>query len=258
LTFFFPYVKIRRFDRKQSTINEQEATGNTEWLKQWMESEQSWENDNRSISQRRDSIRDTDIQSLQTHPTTPQSRRHSLHVSSPLKYGISHLSPMTPSFCNTARSLQVQSVSPRCLRDYRSHSMTTTPSLRSNCPSTISSYRYKPSASTMPNYMAATESAKAKARSQSAPRHRLSMSERSEQGGSVKKRLSYPMPESHCDCTIYNDYSCPSERLRSPSFRSVQGEGCGVERGPLFSCYTESIGGEISPASTSHIRRWLT
>ncbi|KAJ8424021.1 hypothetical protein Cgig2_001724 [Carnegiea gigantea] len=251
--------QIRRFDRSQSLINEQETNQNAEWLKHWVESEQSWEYDKKSISQRGDSITDLGIESLQTHLTTPQRRRHSLHVSSPLNCGTAHQSPMTPSLCNTARRLHVQSASPRCLRDYRSHSTTTTPSLRTNCPSTVSSYRYKPGGATMiPNYMAATESAKAKSRSLSTPRHRLSMTERSERGCSVKKRLSYPMPESHSDCTIYNDYGYSSENLRSPSFRSVQGGGCGVEKGSLCSCYTDSTGGEVSPASTSHIRRWLS
>ncbi|KAL2536312.1 IQ-domain 18 [Forsythia ovata] len=44
----------------------------------------------------------------------------------------------------------------------------------------------------MPNYMAATESAKSRIRSQSAPRQRPSTPERERMG--AKKRLSFPVP----------------------------------------------------------------
>lgn len=50
----------------------------------------------------------------------------------------------------------------------------------------------------VPNYMAATESAKARSRSQSAPRYRNSTSTpEKDRTGSVKKRLSFPVPDSH-------------------------------------------------------------
>lgn len=107
----------------------------------------------------------------------------------------------------------------------------------------------------MPNYMAATESAKARFRSQSATRQRPSTPER-ERSGSVKKRLSYLVPEPYSNVGIGG--SGFGQNLRSPSFKSVQAGFLGVEHGSnLSSCYTESVGGEISPCSTTDLRRWF-
>ncbi|KAF2313530.1 hypothetical protein GH714_011483 [Hevea brasiliensis] len=164
-----------------------------------------------------------------------------------------HQSPITPSPCKT-KPLQVRSASPRCAKEEKCYSAALTPSLGSR-------YRYGMCASggtataAMPNYMAATQSAKARARSQSAPRHRPSTPDR-ERSGTAKKRLSYPAPEPHCGIRI--DYSSFSQNLRSPSFKSVQGGCFGMEHRSNYStCYTESIGGgEISPCSTTDLR-WL-
>lgn len=104
----------------------------------------------------------------------------------------------------------------------------------------------------MPNYMAATESAKARIRSQSAPRQRPSTPER-DRPGSAKKRLSFPIPD---------PYAGNGQNLRSPSFTSVNESSyayMGVEQQSNYSSYyTESIaGGEVSPCSTTDLRRWL-
>ncbi|GFZ04976.1 hypothetical protein Acr_17g0005480 [Actinidia rufa] len=108
----------------------------------------------------------------------------------------------------------------------------------------------------VPNYMAATESAKARFRSQSATKQRPSTLER-ERSGLVKKRLSYPTPEPHNNGGI--DCSGFRQNFRSPSLTSVKARFVGMEQGSnLSSCYTDSIGGEISPCSTTDLRRrWL-
>ncbi|KMT12488.1 hypothetical protein BVRB_5g104150 [Beta vulgaris subsp. vulgaris] len=234
--------QIRRFDRK--TCMNDEENKDSEWLSQWLESKEYSENNNRlTTTQRIEAIKDIEMESLQPHLRTPSTRRHSLHVaSSPLN---NTTRPTTP-FLHEIRPRQVQSASPRCAKaGFRSHSAANTPSLRVSCPT-----------ATTPNYMAATESAKARARTQSTPRQRHSTSDR-ERGGSAKKRLSFPLPEPHYKGSIYTDYSRFSQNLRSPSFRSVQeGLHC-VEKGTTCSSsYTDLTGGEISPASTTHLRRW--
>ncbi|RAL47648.1 hypothetical protein DM860_011386 [Cuscuta australis] len=95
---------------------------------------------------------------------------------------------------------------------------------------------------TMPSYMATTESAKARTRSQSAPRHRAP-SKVLENAGPAKKRLLYPIPDPDAG-TGY----C----LRSPSFKSV---ASGYEHHSNYSSplYTESVGGAIS---SRDLRRW--
>nr|GMC95758.1 protein IQ-DOMAIN 1-like [Ipomoea batatas] len=125
---------------------------------------------------------------------------------------------------STERREPLRSTSPRRLE--KSYSTANTPCLRSTTRSHTAASRYSISANEVaaataathipvPNYMAATESAKARVRSQSAPRQRPSTPER-ERIGSVKKRLSYLIPEPYPLNTGY------SQNLRSPSFKSVQ------------------------------------
>ncbi|KAJ6410934.1 hypothetical protein OIU84_007649 [Salix udensis] len=128
-----------------------------------------------------------------------QHRPSSYSVASPLyKNHSSTLSqPVTPSLSKTRTLHQVHSASPRCLREGRNNVMdSTTP------------------AASMPSYMAATASAKARIRSQSAPRQRASTPER-ENSGSAKKRLSFPVPgpATSNGGNMVDDYS-----LRNPSF----------------------------------------
>ncbi|KAL3645505.1 Protein of unknown function (DUF4005) [Castilleja foliolosa] len=180
--------------------------------------------------------------------SVPQSPHH--HIRSPI----------------TKPGPQVRPSSPRSLikDDEKSYSTANTPSLRSVTQRVNSNISSNSSiCSSMPNYMAATESAKARIRWQSAPRYRPSTPERERSGygsgsgsGLVKKRLSYPIPEPYC---VNFGFECDglSRDMRSPSFKSVQGGYVGMEERSNYSCYTESIGGEISPCSTTDLRRWL-
>ncbi|CAL9232351.1 unnamed protein product [Arabidopsis halleri] len=113
--------------------------------------------------------------------------------------------PATPPSCRTSRSFAVRSASPRI-------------------PCSPSSMQ--------PNYMSATESAKAKARTQSTPRRRPM---------TAKKRLCYAEEES----------------LRSPSFKSAY-NGClwGDHESDYSCCYGDGFAGKISPCSTTELR-WL-
>lgn len=103
--------------------------------------------------------------------------------------------------------------------------------------------------------MAATESAKARIRSQSAPRQRPSTPERDRAGSAAKKRLSFPAPDPYNVGVGYGNYG---HSLRSPSFKSVAASHIGLEHQSNYSsCCTESLGGEVSPSSTGDLRRWL-
>uniref|UniRef100_A0A5B7C0A3 DUF4005 domain-containing protein n=1 Tax=Davidia involucrata TaxID=16924 RepID=A0A5B7C0A3_DAVIN len=249
---------------------EVEERGN--WLGQWMATKQ-WESSSRRASaDRRESIKTVEIDTSRPYcysSSTPnfrklQSQRQPIStvcVDSPCQRAPyhHHQHPFTPSPCKTKPPV-VRSASPRCQKEEKSYSsVANTPRLGSST-TTTTQYCFNATAGNgMPNYMAATESAKARVRSQSAPRQRPSTPERErererERGGSAKKRLSYPVPvpEPHTTTTF-------SQSLRSPSFKSVQAVHVGMERqSNVSSCYTDSIiGGEISPCSTTDLKRWL-
>lgn len=202
----------------------------------------------------------------QHHNQRPSSPSHSRAHHTQSQYQSQHhqhLPPTTPS-PSRARPIQVRSASPRCIREDRSYNgqVSHTPSLRSNYfyngnVQAVQPNNQRVGASSVttntgpkPHYMAATESAKARVRSQSAPRHRPSTPERDRPGtgsaAGVKKRLSFPNPDP------YSGMGYGSYNLRSPSFKSV------MEQQSIYSsCCTDSLGGEISPSSTSDLRRWL-
>lgn len=116
--------------------------------------------------------------------------------------------PATPPSCRATRTFGVRSASPRI-----------------PCSS--------PSSMVQPNYMSATESAKAKARTQSTPRRRPVIT--------AKKRLCYAEEGS----------------LRSPSLKSAY-NGClwGEHESDYSCCYVDGLAGKVSPCSTSDLR-WL-
>ncbi|GER56141.1 IQ-domain 17 [Striga asiatica] len=125
----------------------------------------------------------------------------------------------------------------RCQSPIRQSRATKSPQIRvkeDKCQSAANTPSLRSTVS-VPNYMAATESAKARVRWQSAPRNRP------ERERGARKRLSYPMPDPNLGV---------GQNLRSPSFKSVQAGYVGMEE-------QESVGGEISPCSTTDLRMWL-
>lgn len=260
--------KTRRNSRNPSMGSDHElGIGDRhQWLDRWMGSK-PWETRPmaRASTDQRDRVKTVEVDTSQPYTNLPPNhlRRSSYQYnnhhhqnqrnsSSPL-----HRTPITPSPSKT-RPIQVRSASPHYVREDRSYHSTQsqTPSLRSNYSfnTVLQHPRGSTSGGPMPNYMAATESAKARVRSQSAPRQRPATPER-DRSGSAKKRLSFPVPDPN-NGSVYS-----GQNLRSPSFTSVNESYAymGVEQQSNYSSYyTESIaGGEVSPCSTTDLRRWL-
>ncbi|XP_061353283.1 protein IQ-DOMAIN 17 isoform X2 [Gastrolobium bilobum] len=267
--------QIWRNGRTSSIGNEDELEERPKWLDRWMATK-PWESRGRASTDQRDPIKTVEIDTSQpysylgtnyrrSHPNyqynpNHQPQRHS--IASPLhrthQNGSIHQSPATPSPAKS-RPIQVRSASPRCVREDRSYQTSQTPSLRSNYHYIGNLYQNgrvgtSNGGAALPNYMAATESAKARIRSQSAPRQRPGTPER-DRVGSAKKRLSFPAPDPYNVGVNYGNYG---HSLRSPSFKSVGVSHFGLEQQSTYSsCCTESLGGEVSPSSTGDLRRWL-
>ncbi|KAI3439789.1 DUF4005 domain-containing protein [Psidium guajava] len=262
--------QIWRSGGHPSAGNETELEERTKWLDRWMATK-LWETESRASTDKKDPIKTVEIDTSRPYShSTPRNHRRSFHqnhihrqptpsptphsVSSPLHHRSHshhtnpslHHSPITPSPAK-ARPIQVRSASPRCYQDDRCYSAANTPSL---------AFLHRNSTA-VPNYMATTESAKARSRSQSAPRQRPSTPER-DRPGSAKKRLLYPAPDPHGGFGVGYGTGGFGQNLRSPSFKSVYSGNYtynyGGEHRSNLSCYTESAGGEISPCSTTDLR----
>ncbi|KAG9142856.1 hypothetical protein Leryth_005610 [Lithospermum erythrorhizon] len=237
------------------------------WIEKGTTTTAQWDTISRGSTDKRDSIKTVEIDTLKPYSSylSPTISRKSQYSSPHYKQTPQHIAasprqrtqnyfspkiqqPLTPS-PSRARPMHTRPASPRCSE--KSYSTANTPSLRS-----LSRGRAGDATNAaVPNYMAATESAKAKSRSQSAPRSRPSSRpstpERDIRGGVARKRLSYPVPEHEA----YGYNNLGYNNLRSPSFKSAQAGS--VEQQSEFSFYTDSIGGELSPCSTSDLRRFL-
>ncbi|CAH2039198.1 unnamed protein product [Thlaspi arvense] len=263
--------------QNRRTVGNQSAGGDHEaeleeerpkWLDRWMAT-RPW--DKRAISRasvdQRVSVKTVEIDTSQPYSRTRiGSPSRSQRPSSPSRTSHHYQSrnnfSATPSPAKS-RPILIRSASPRCQRDPKDDRDRAAYSYTSNTPSLRSNYSFTArsgcsitttmvnNAALLPNYMANTESAKARIRSQSAPRQRPSTPER-DRVGLVKKRLSFPVPPQ----PEYDD----SNSLRSPSFKSVAGSHFGgllEQQSNYPSCCTDSIGVDISPASTSDFRNWL-
>ncbi|XP_038688279.1 protein IQ-DOMAIN 14-like [Tripterygium wilfordii] len=235
--------QIRRSRRNPSAGDEMELGDGTRWLDRWMATKQF---ESRASTETREPIKTLEVDMSTPYSySTPNPKRTSLHQKHSNQTGhYFHQTLCTPS-----------------PRTEKSYSVAHTPSSAGSrhwFNGGMGRYgRTGAVGSTMPNYMAATASTKARVRPQSAPRQRPSTPERERErerergGSSARKRLSYPAPEP-IDINYNNSFS---QNLRSPSFKSVQCGYYGVEQ---HYCYADSfgLGGQISPCSTTDLR-WL-
>ncbi|KAE8777289.1 Protein IQ-DOMAIN 14 [Hordeum vulgare] len=252
-----------------SVEEEMDVDGQPRWAERWTASRASFDTNRsstrtaaaaaaaapgRASTDHRDQVKTLEIDTARPFSySTP--RRHappSQHGNGSPMHRAHHQASVTPSPGKARPPIQVRSASPRVERGTGGGGGSYTPSLHSQ--------RHASSGSVVPNYMAATESAKARIRSQSAPRQRPATPERDRPqtaynnpaGGSAKKRLSFPVPQDPYGVGY-------AQSLRSPSFKSATGRFTSEQRSTVssLSC-AESIGGEpVSPSSTTDLRRWL-
>ncbi|KAF7147651.1 hypothetical protein RHSIM_Rhsim03G0214400 [Rhododendron simsii] len=224
---------------------------------QWMTMKQ-WEKTSRASSDQREMIKTVEIDTSRPYSyinlNFQRSQNQSYHYhsdSSPLRRTRENLiinSRTTPSPSKT-KPLQVHSASPRCPREERDSTKAQTSNLRSVCYDGTGA-----NADSVPNYMNATESAKARARSQSAPRHR-SVTPEKEKLFSAKKRLSFPIPDPYNGVgTSEGGYEYYS---RSPNCKNRYREHSGMEQRSTTSSVYDYLGDEVSSPSISGGRRWL-
>lgn len=225
---------------------------------QWMTMKQR-EKTRRASCDQRETIKTLEIDTSRPYSyinlNFQRSQNQSYHYhsdSSPLRRRSENLivnSRTTPSPSKT-KPLQVQSASPRCQRQERDYY----PQAQTPTMSSVYHHGTGGNANSVPNYMTATESAKARIRSQSAPRHRSVTPER-EKLCSAKKQLAFPIPDPYngvgtSQCGY--DY-----KLRSPTNKSRYRDHSRLEQmSNTSSCY-DYLGDEVSSPSISGGRRWL-
>ncbi|XP_050235573.1 protein IQ-DOMAIN 18-like [Mercurialis annua] len=184
----------------------------------------------RASTDQRELIKTVEIDTCRPYTITT-SHDHHYQQQRPSSYSVASPIPrVSPSKARTPPL--VHSASPRCLRQYR-----------------------------IPNYMAATESAMARTRSQSTPRQRPLTPEREKMSSTTttaRKRLSFPVPEPvYTGGADHYNYG-----LKSPSYKGItdNGEYVRMDQKSYFnmsSCYTESIDDEVSPPRADDLTRWL-
>lgn len=247
-----------RSDQNRFRCSEEEQLEEKHRLSdQWMTMKQ-WEKTSRASSDQREMIKTVEIDTSRPYSyinlNFQRSQNQSYHYhsdSSPLRRTRENLviNSRTTPFPSKTKPLQVHSASPRCPIEERDSTKAQTSNLRSVCYDGTGA-----NADSVPNYMNATESAKARARSQSAPRHR-SVTPEKEKLLSAKKRLSFPIPDP------YNGVG-PSEGgyeyyLRSPNCKNRYREHSGMEQRSTTSSVYDYLGDEVSSPSISGGRRWL-
>lgn len=209
-----------------------------------------WENGRASCDQRTDPI----VKTVEMDTSRPYSYHSTPHLKRPEYYHhqchhyqqqqrthqysypvASPQSPTTP-FAPLTINPQVHSASPRCYIRETDHGIGM-------------------GESEVPNYMAATASAKARIRSQSAPRHRPATQDREKQC-SARKRLSFPVPAEAFGASAVGNGTSEFE-LRSSNYKGINGgQAIRMEHNTrnVSHCLTDS---ETSPTSRGELRRWL-
>ncbi|KAK0591418.1 hypothetical protein LWI29_001452 [Acer saccharum] len=256
LAHAFSHQIWRTDDRRDHHMVQSEGELDYDDHHRWATRKQScsWDSLGRVSCDQRDHIKTVEIDTFQPYNSAqkfqnPQhdyqlGRPSSCSIASPLHRGYSSPSP------SKTRSFQVHSASPRLRRE--EHSQRT--GRMSGGATAV--------AAAVPNYMVATASARARLRSQSAPRHRPITPEREKPGsssglglGSAKKRLSFPVLEPGFGDSDIGSHECS---LRSPSYKSIaHGIHPGMEpRSNISSCCNDSIeDDEIYPPSTNDLMR---
>ncbi|PSS04493.1 Protein IQ-DOMAIN like [Actinidia chinensis var. chinensis] len=212
----------------------------------WLRMKQ-WEGTGRTFCDQRETIKIVEVDNSRpysyTAPNFQRSENQNYHyqqepypqfVPSPLRRTRENLFSCTTPSPSKTKSITVHSSSPRCLRQERDYPKAQTPTLRS-------AYYYDANAdaASVPNYMAATESAKARIRPQSAPRQRPRNSERGKTG-SANKRLSFPDPDPYN--AIGTSELAPEYASRSPSCKSIYRDRSAMEkRSNASSCYDSYV-----------------
>uniref|UniRef100_A0A7N0UIR4 DUF4005 domain-containing protein n=1 Tax=Kalanchoe fedtschenkoi TaxID=63787 RepID=A0A7N0UIR4_KALFE len=264
---FSQQLQRSRSRRSISSGKESGMDDGAKWLDTWMAEKQLEKSSRVSTDADHNSVKAVELNSSRPRSyTSTQMARSPQRVPSPRRqardFSLNYQSPTAPS-TPKIRQLQVRSASPRYFKEEKSYSTSHTPTFGDGCRLSghLLDEKHRNAsgvATLLPNYMSATESAKAKARSQSAPRTRLPTPERERSGGSVKKRLSYQPEEQHARATATSRLGGTSQDMTSPGFRSFHDFSSGLDlKSNPSNYYTESLTEEISLCSVTDLGRWL-